>query len=130
MSRSKKGRTKQARKGQKRKTRRSKKRQKHGEQLDTTSVSNVTTSSGKTVGELVNELNMIVKQLGNLVVGTTAAGTNAVEHVAQQAGELAQGSDSSDVAAALGMNEETSPVTGIQRQMTTRQQRRSDQVAA
>jgi hypothetical protein len=130
MSRSKKGRTKQAGKGQKRKMRRSKKRQKHGEQLDTTSVSNLTASSGKTVGELVNELNMIVKQLGNLVAGTTAAGTNAVEHVAQQAGELVQGSDSSDVAAALGMNEETSPVTGIQQQMTTRQQRRSDQVAA
>jgi hypothetical protein len=130
MSRSKKGRTKQARKGQKRKMRRSKKRQKHGEQLDTTSsVSNLTASSGKTVGELVNELNMIVKQLGNLVAGTTAAGTSTVEHVAQQAGELVQGSDSSDVAAAPGMNEETSPVTGIQQQMTTRQ-RQSDQVAA
>jgi hypothetical protein len=130
MSRSKKGRTKQARKGQKRKTRRRKKQQqKHGEQLDTTSVSNLTASSGKTVGELVNELSMIVKQLGNLVVGTTAAGTNAVEHVAPQAGELVQGSDSNAVAAALGMNEETSPVTGIQRQMTTRQ-RRSDQMAA
>ena len=89
----------------------------------------MTASSGKTVGELVNELSMIVKQLGNLVVGTTAAGTNAVEHVAQQAGELAQGSDSNAVAAALGMNEETSPVTGIQQQMMTRQ-RRSDQVAA
>lgn len=130
MSRSKKGRTKQARKGQKRKTRRRKKQQKHGEQLDTTSVSNVTTSSGKTVGELVNELSMIVNQLGNLVKSTTAAGTNAAGHVAQQAGELVQGSDSNDVAATLGMNEETSPVTGIQRQMTTRQQRRSDQVAA
>jgi hypothetical protein len=129
MSRSKKGRTKQAKKGQKRKTRRRKKQQKHGEQLDTTSVSNVTTSSGKTVGELVNELNMIVKQLGNIVVGTTAAGTNAAGHVAQQAGELVQGSDSNAVAAALGMNEETSPVTGIQRQMMTRQ-RRSDQMAA
>jgi hypothetical protein len=129
MSRSKKGRTKQARKGQKRKTRRRKKQQKPGEQLDTTSVSNVTTSSGKTVGELVNELNMIVKQLGNIVVGTTAAGTNAAGHVAQQAGELAQGSDSNAVTAAFGMNEETSPVTGIQRQMTTRQ-RRSDQMAA
>ena len=129
MSRSKKGRTKQARKGQKRKTRRRKKQQKHGEQLATTSVSNVTTSSGKTVGELVNELNMVVKQLGNLVAGTTAAGTNAAGHVAHQAGELAQGSDSNAVAAALGMNEETSPVTGIQRQMTTRQ-RRSDQMAA
>jgi hypothetical protein len=130
MSRSKKGRTKQARKGQKRKTRRRKKQQKHGEQLDTTSISNVTTSSGKTVGELVNELNMVVKQLGNIVAGSTAAGTNAAGHVAQQAGELAQGSDSNAVTAALGMNEETSPVTGIQRQMTTRQQRRSDQVAA
>ena len=129
MSRSKKGRTKQARKGQKRKTRRRKKQQKHGEQLDITSVSNVTTSSGKTVGELVNELSMIVKQLGNIVVGTTAAGTNAAGHVAKQAGELVQGIDSNAVAAALGMNEETSPVTGIQRQMTTRQ-RRSDQMAA
>lgn len=129
MSRSKKGRTKQARKGQKRKTRRRKKQQKHGEQLDTTSISNVTTSSGKTVGELVNELNMVVKQLGNLVAGTTAAGTNVAGHVAQQAGELAQGSDSNAITAAFGMNEETSPVTGIQRQMTTRQ-RRSDQVAA
>ena len=129
MSRSKKGRTKQARKGQKRKTRRRKKQQKHGEQLATTSVSNVTTSSGKTVGELVNELNMVVKQLGNLVAGTTAAGTNAAGHVAQQAGELAQGSDSNAVTAALGMNEETSPVTGLQQQMTTRQ-RRSDQMAA
>jgi hypothetical protein len=129
MSRSKKGRTKQARKGQKRKTRRRKKQQKHSEQLDTTSVSNVTTSSGKTVGELVNELNMVVKQLGNLVAGTTAAGTNAAGHVAQQAGKLAQGSDSNAVTAAFGMNEETSPVTGIQRQMTTRQ-RRSDQMAA
>jgi hypothetical protein len=129
MSRSKKGRTKQARKGQKRKTRRRKKQQKHGEQLDTTSISNVTASSGKTVGELVNELNMVVKQLGNLVAGTTAAGTNAAGHVAQQAGKLAQGSDSNAITAAFGMNEETSPVTGIQRQMTTRQ-RRSDQVAA
>jgi hypothetical protein len=129
MSRSKKGRTKQARKGQKRKTRRRKKQQKHGEQLDTTSISNVTASSGKTVGELVNELSMIVKQLGNIVVGTTAAGTNAAGHVAQQAGELVQGGDSNAVAAALGMNEETSPVTGIQRQMTTKQ-RRSDQMAA
>jgi hypothetical protein len=129
MSRSKKGRTKQARKGQKRKTRRSKKRQKHGEQLDTTSVSNLTASSGKTVGELVNELSMIVKQLGNLVVGTTAAGTSAVEHVAPQAGELVQGSDSNAVAAALGMNEETSPVADIHQKMTTRQ-RRSDQMAA
>ena len=129
MSRSKKGRTKQARKGQKRKTRRRKKQQKHGEQVGTTSISNVTARSGKTVGELVNELNMIVKQLGNIVVGTTAAGTNAAGHVAQQAGELVQGSDSNAVAAALGMNEETSPVTGIQRQMTTKQ-RRSDQMAA
>ena len=129
MSRSKKGRTKQARKGQKRKTRRRKKQQKHGEQLDTTSISNVTASSGKTVGELVNELNMVVKQLGNLIAGTTAAGTNVAGHVAQQAGELAQSSDSNAVTAAFGMNEETSPVTGIQRQMTTRQ-RRSDQVAA
>jgi hypothetical protein len=128
MSRSKKRRTKQARKGQKRKTKRRKKQQKHDEQLDTTSISNVTTSSGKTVGELVNELNMIVKQLGNLVAGTAAVGTNAAGHVAQQAGELAQGSDSTAVAA-LGMNEETSPVTGIQRQMTTKQ-RRSDQMAA
>lgn len=89
----------------------------------------MTASSGKTVGELVNELSMIVNQLGNLVVSTTTAGTNAVEHVAQQAGELVQGSDSNAVAAALGMNEETSPVAGIQQQMTTRQ-RRSDQVAA
>jgi hypothetical protein len=128
MSRSKKRRTKQARKGQKRKTKRRKKQQKHGEQLDTTSISNVTARSGKTVGELVNELNMIVKQLGNLVAGTAAVGTNAAGHVAQQAGELAQGSDSTAVAA-LGMNEETSPVTGIQRQMTTKQ-RRSDQMAA
>jgi hypothetical protein len=129
MSRSKKGRTKQAKKGQKRKTRRSKKQQKHGEQLDTASVSNVTASSGKTVGELVNELSMIVNQLGNLVVSTTAAGTNAVGHAAQQAGELAQGSDSNDVAAALGMKKETSPVADIHQKMTTRQ-RRSDQVAA
>ena len=89
----------------------------------------MTASSGKTVGELVNELSMIVKQLGNIVVGTTAAGTNAAGHVAQQAGELVQGGDSNAVAAALGMNEETSPVTGIQRQMTTKQ-RRSDQMAA
>lgn len=129
MSRSKKGRTKQARKGQKRKTKRRKKQQKHGEQLDTTSISNVTTSSGKTVGELVNELNMVVKQIGNLVVGTTAAGTNVAGHVAQQARELAQGSDSNAVTAAFEMNQETSPVTGIQRQMTTKQ-RRSDQMAA
>jgi hypothetical protein len=74
-------------------------------------------------------LGEIVKELGNIVGSSGSEIGNIGQQAGQQARELVQGSDSSDVAAALGMNEETSPVTGIQQQMTTRQ-RRSDQVAA
>lgn len=47
-------------------------------------IAQLTSHSGKTVGQLVNELNSVANRLGKLVSSTAATGVGAVQDVAQE----------------------------------------------
>jgi hypothetical protein len=54
-------------------------------------IANLTSNSGKTVGELVNDLGLVANQLGNLLVASNEASVN----VLRQTGKIVEGTNSS-----------------------------------
>jgi len=58
--------------------------------FDVSIIANKATRSGKTVGELIDELGLIANQLGNIVSKTEATSSQVVHKSGQQARELLQ----------------------------------------
>jgi hypothetical protein len=84
---------KQARRGSSRKRRKSVKKSTNEMQMPSSNpsnVANITSTSGKTVKELVNDLSLIANQLGNLVANSGAATASAVRQGGQQAERMVQ----------------------------------------
>jgi hypothetical protein len=82
---------KQARQGGKRGRRKSRKNSKNSIQRSEPGPSNVahiTSTSGKTVRELVSDLSVIASQLGNLVATSAVTGASALRQGGQQAGQM------------------------------------------
>ena len=89
---------KQARRGSSRKRRKSVKKSTNEMQMPSSNpsnVANITSTSGKTVKELVNDLSLIANQLGNLVANSGAATASAVRQGGQQAERMVQETNSS-----------------------------------
>ena len=88
---------KQARRGSSRKRRKSAKKTTNEMQMPSSNpsnVANITSTSGKTVKELVNDLSLIANQLGNLVANSGAATASAVRQGGQQAERMVQETNS------------------------------------
>ena len=88
---------KQARRGSSRKRRKSVKKSTNEMQMPSSNpsnVANITSTSGKTVKELVNDLSLIANQLGNLVANSGAATASAVRQGGQQAERMVQETNS------------------------------------
>src|SRR5919199_61381 len=89
---------KQARRGSSKKRRKSAKKSTNEMQMPSSNpsnVANITSTSGKTVKELVNDLSLIANQLGNLVANSGAATASAVRQGGQQAERMVQETNSS-----------------------------------
>jgi hypothetical protein len=111
---------KQARKGGTRKRRKGAKRNKNDLERSNSSpsnVANITSTSGKSVKELVNDLSIIANQLGNLVASSGAASAAAIRQGGQQAGRMIQETNSTlQQPINTGMNE-----SGMQRAMQSQE---------